>query len=219
MAKRSTKSGGASAEPRDRIVDALMALTAERGLRRVGLADIAGRAGVSLAELRDHYSGKAAIFADFTRRIDHQVLAQGAAEASEDGARDRLFEVMMRRFDALAPYKDAIRRIARAARCDPGLACTLHCIALGSQKWTLAAAGIHTGSCLGRVALHGTVLVYAEVMRVWLDDDEPDLARTMAALDRALRRGERAMGVLSDLCRWLPGMGPRRRPASEGVAA
>ena len=60
----------------------------------------------------------------------------------ETGPRDRLFEAEMRRLDALAPYKDAVRGLASSARCDPGLACALHRLAARSQKWTLVAAGI-----------------------------------------------------------------------------
>ncbi|MBZ0229421.1 MAG: TetR/AcrR family transcriptional regulator [Bauldia sp.] len=223
------KGGGAEAaaprqddtrDPRERIVDAFMALLAERGPYDVGLGDIAGQAGVSLADLRELYDGKLAILADFSKRIDRQVLAQGVAQASEDGPRHRLFEVMMRRFDALGPYKPAIRRVARAARRDPGLACALHGIALGAQKWTFAAAGIHKRGALGMVAAEGAVLVYAEAMRTWLDDDAPDLARTMAALDRALRRGERAMQMVSNLCCLLPRFADRaRRDRDTGRAA
>ncbi|KAB2864417.1 MAG: TetR/AcrR family transcriptional regulator, partial [Bauldia sp.] len=64
------------------------------------------------------------------------------------------------------------------------------------------------------------VLVYAEAMRTWLDDDAPDLARTMAALDRALRRGERAMQMVSNLCCLLPRFADRaRRDRDTGRAA
>ena len=40
----------------------------------------------------------------------------------------------------------------------------------------------------------GLGLTYASVFRTWLEDDDPGLARTMAALDRRLRRGERTLG-------------------------
>ena len=202
-----------TADPRDRVVDAFMALVAEHGLHAVELADIAGRAGITLAELRGLYPGRLAILADFSKRIDRQVLAGGVAAGPEEEVRDRLFDVMMRRFDALAPYKEAIRRIARAARCDPALASALHAIALGAQKWNLAAAGVHRAGALRLVAAEGMVLVYAEAMRTWLDDDDPDLGRTMAALDRALRRGEQAMRFVSAACALVPRFAGRLRRA------
>ena len=55
---------------RDRIVEALMALAAERPWSEVTLAAIAERAGVTLAELRAQFDGRLAILADYVRRID-----------------------------------------------------------------------------------------------------------------------------------------------------
>jgi hypothetical protein len=44
------------------------------------------------------------------------------------------------------------------------------------------------------------------VLRVWINDEDPGLARTMAALDRELGRGQRWSGLLDEACRistWL----------------
>ena len=117
----------------------------------------------------------------------------------------------MRHFDALGPYRAALKSLARSARRDPALACAVHRILEGSAKWMLVAAGIHHGGIVGKVAMEGVVLVHVETMRTWLDDDDPGLARTMAALDRSLRRGERAMELIGDVCSFLPRMAERGR--------
>jgi len=206
--RRNPKRGAATEETagpsaRDRIIDALMALLAEKRFADISLPDIAEAADVPVATLREHFNGKLGILAAFTRRIDLAVLAGGAPDLSV-GPRDRLFEAEMRRFDALAPYKAALDRLAHSAKRDPGLACALHALAARSQKWTLVAAGIHHGGLAGRVALEGAILVHLEAMRTWFDDEDEDSARTMATLDRALRRGERAMRVLGDICSFAP---------------
>ena len=69
-----------------------------------------------------------------------------------------------------------------------------------SQSWMHAAAGIDRGGVTGAIARRGGVLVFAETLRIWLDDDDPDLARTMKTLDEALGRGDRAMRVMNDVC-------------------
>ena len=126
----------------------------------------------------------------------------------------------MRRFDALRPYKEALRGLAHSARRDLELARGLHRVAAGAQKWTLVAAGIHHGGLMGRVAIEGAVLAYAEAMRTWFDDDDEDSARTMATLDRGLRRGERAMRVLDELCSFGARFVDRgRRMRDDGRAA
>jgi AcrR family transcriptional regulator len=202
----------------DRIIDATLSLTAARGFVAIGLADIAEAAGATLAELRATYPGKLAILAAFSKRIDGVVLAGGPAEG--EGARDRLFDIVMRRLDALAPYKPALRKLAAEARCRPGLATALHCIAGSSQKWMLAAAGIQPRGLMRAVALEGSVLVMAETLSVWIDDDEPDLGRTMKRLDQALDRGDRAMRALDSACGALCRVaGIFRRPAEESRAA
>src|SRR5258708_28737980 len=106
----------ADGDPRDRIIDALMRLAAEYDFREIGLADIAAEAEVPLATLRRNFDGKLGIIAGFSRRIDEQVLDKGPGEG--EGARDRLFEMLMRRFEALVPYRHGLRRIIRSARRD-----------------------------------------------------------------------------------------------------
>jgi AcrR family transcriptional regulator len=214
MAKRTRRRGPSAAEPvtagepRDGIIDALMRLAAENNFRGIGLADIAAEAEVPLSTVRRNFDCKLAIVAAFSRRVDEQVLDKGPAEG--EGARDRLFEILKRRFEALVPYREALRRIIRSARRDPRLARALHRIANRSQMWMLVGADIHKSGLLGRLAIEGMVLAYSDVLSVFLDDDE-DLARTMARLDHALRRGERAMEWLDGLCAFVPDFSGRLR--------
>ena len=65
--------------------------------------------------------------------------------------------------------------------------------------WMLEAAGIGTDGAGGSLRVTGLAAVYASVFRTWLEDDDPGHARTMAALDRRLRRGERTLGGLEQL--------------------
>ena len=78
----------------------------------------------------------------------------------------------------------------------------------------LTAADIGAGGPRGMLRAQGLALLFAQVLRTWVEDDDPGLARTMAALDRALARGQRWSGFLDDLCR-IPAapaaLRPRRR--------
>lgn len=207
--RQSSRRDAGNAE--DRIIDALMRLFASDRFSRIGLAEIAGEAGVSLGELRQAFAGKLSILAAFARRVDRAVLDGGPGEG--DTPRDRVFDVLMRRFDALAPHKEAIRNVARAARCDLCLAAFLDRSATRSMKWMLVAARAERSGLLGTLAVKGLVLVNAEALRVWLDDDDPGLARTMAALDRGLRRGARAMDFADRLCGRMRPFASRDRAA------
>jgi AcrR family transcriptional regulator len=187
--------------PRDRIIDALMALAAERRWSEIELPGLAEQAGVSLAELRDHFPSKGAVLGAFSRRIDKQVLEGNSDDLMDEPVHERVFDVMMRRIDALSPYKEALRHIVKATRGDALFLAALNQVALNSQRFMLAAAGVDTEGPLGTVKLQGAVLVFARTLDVWFRDDDPGLARTMAALDKELRRGGRLMRGLGDVYR------------------
>lgn len=186
-------------DPRARTVDALMALAAEARWDSIGLGDIATKAGLSLADLRDLFPSKGAILGGFIRRIDRLMLEHPATDLAAEPARDRVLDLMIRRFDALKPYRAALKSIHRAFQGDIlGLA-ALNSQALNSWRYLLASADIETEGPLGHLRLQGAILVFVRVFPVFLDDDGEDLPRTMAALDRELKRGEwllrRAEGV------------------------
>lgn len=205
---------------RDRAIGALMALLAEHSFEQIGLAEVAGRAGIRLSQLRAEFGSTLAILAAHIKEIDRVVLAGGDDMAGEP-ARERLFDVLMRRLDALAPYKEAVRSIMYSARRNPGLAFALNAMAVRSQHWMLEAAGIRASGPRGALRAQGAALMFARVLSVWIDDEEEGLDRTMAALDRGLASAERWAGFLDDLCA-LPGCilrGPRRRRRMRGEEA
>lgn len=181
------------------IIDAALALARTQAWRSVSLSDIADQAGVSLAQVYATFPSKSAIIGGFMKRIDRQVLDGGAVDAT-DPTRDRLFEVLMRRFDALAPHKEAVAAILGGMCAEPVAALVQVPRVLGSMAWMLEAAHLPAEGLLGLVRMEGLALIYANALRVWLTDDTPDMAKTMAALDQGLRRAER----LVELCRPRP---------------
>jgi AcrR family transcriptional regulator len=185
----------------DLVVAAFMAVLAERRFEDIGFGEIARRAGVSLAELRSKYPSKIAMLAAHMRELDRAVLAGIDADMAEEEPRERLFDVLMRRLDLHAPHKPAVRSLRRSMMCNPGLALALNGLALRSMQWMLTAADIPASGPKGMVRAQGLAMLYASVLRTWVDDDDPGQARTLAALDRALSSGQRWAGFLDDLCR------------------
>jgi hypothetical protein len=147
------------------------------------------------------FPSKGAVLGAFSRRIDRQVLAGTSSDLAEEPARERVFDLVMRRLDALAPYKKgrAPDRL-RPAR-EPLSLAALNQVALNSQRFMLASVGISTEGPLGLLKLQGGVVVLANTMETWFDDDDPALAKTMARLDRELKRGERVLERADDLRR------------------
>jgi AcrR family transcriptional regulator len=194
-------SGPPKPSPREAAVEALMRLAAEQPWNDIEVSDIAREAGLTLAELRDLFPSKGAVLGGLTRIIDRKVLEGDLAGLEEEPTRERLFDVLMRRLDAMEPYKPALRRIAYALRGEPLSMLALNGVMLNSHRYMLAAAGIDTEGPLGQLKLQGVVIAFARVTQVWLDDDDPALARTMARLDKEIRNGERFMERAEDVRR------------------
>ena len=212
--ERPRRSNGTSDPPRtdrEKIVAAFLALLGEQPIENIGHTDIAARAGVSLSVLRDEFGSKLRIIAAFIKAIDRKVLEGGDADMAEEPARERLFDVLMRRLETLSPYRPAIRSLMRSARRNPGLALALNGLAVNSQQWMLTAANIGASGPKGMVRAQGLAMLFAGVLRTFVDDEDDGLARTMAALDRALARGQRFVGLLDDICH-IPARLCRLRP-------
>jgi AcrR family transcriptional regulator len=172
------------------IIDTAIELAGEKGWRALTMADIAAKGAISMAEIYRVFPTKNDILKGFTRQIDEVVLSVGPDGDEAETHRDRLFDVMMRRFDALTPYRRGLEGISRDLRGDP-MAAALHACALRrSLAWMLEAAGIPSDGIAGMLRVKGLGVIYLMVFRVWLTDDSADLSRTMAALDSRLRQAE-----------------------------
>jgi AcrR family transcriptional regulator len=179
----------------DRIIDAALACIARQGWRRLSLADIAAEAGLPILRVYRMFQSKPAILRGFFRRVDEAVLAAPLDSEPDERPRDRVFDLLMRRFDALTPYRAALEVLGRELPTDPLAALAAGTGLLRSMRWMLEAAGISGEGLGGALAVKLTAAVYLATLRVWLRDESPDLAPTMAALDRRLRGIERWYGI------------------------
>ncbi|HEY1798708.1 MAG TPA: helix-turn-helix domain-containing protein [Stellaceae bacterium] len=204
---RPTPGGGAQKSDSDRIIDAALAAIEAQGWRRLSLAAIAAEAGLPILQLYRMFPSKVAILCGLLHRVDETVLAAPLEMPADERPRDRVFDLLMRRFDALCPHKGALEVLRRELPSDPPAALAAAHAGLRSMRWMLEAAGIATGGIGGIIAVKLTAAAYFQASRTWLRDDSPDLAQTMAVLDQRLRGIERWYGH------------PRRRRAEEPASA
>jgi ubiquinone biosynthesis protein COQ9 len=179
-------------------------LAADRGWRRVNVAAAAHAENLPLDRVRARFPAKLAILTRFGRLADQQALKEAPAEGP---VRDRLFDLLMRRFDALQAHRAGVLALMRALPTDPALATILTCATRRSMRWMLEAAEISTTGIRGELRVRGLLGVWLWSLRAWQRDESADLSATMAALDDALRRVER-------LASWLGGGNapPRTEP-------
>ncbi len=218
MAKSAKAAPDRPTDPRRTSVEALLRLAAEKPYEAISLTEIAAEAGLSLADLRDLFPSKGAMLGGLMRMTDRIVLEGTGTDMADENVHDRLLDVMMRRFDALTPYRAGLKSIARAVRRDPALAMALNQAALNSWRFMLEAARINVEGSLGFLRTQGAALVFARALDVWVDDDD-DMARTMAFLDRELTKGGKVLEAASALkklaspfCGLARAVAERRRP-------
>jgi AcrR family transcriptional regulator len=176
----------------DAALDAFTRLIAEKGFADVALRDVAEAAGLGLAELYKLYPDKVALVSAFLAKIDAEVLAGTPTRSDpEETARDRLFDAMMRRYDAQRPYREALASIRRAGLRDPMLALAIGPALRRSMAAMLEAASVPSEGFTGALRQNGLLAIHAAVSRVYDKDDTTDLSKTMAALDSRLKTAER----------------------------
>jgi ubiquinone biosynthesis protein COQ9 len=189
------------------LVAAFFRLAAERGWSRTSVAAAARAAELPLDQARTRFPGRAAVLIRFGRMADQAALHN----APSDGAiRDKLFDLLMRRFDVLQAHRPGVLSLLHALPAEPPTALLLACATRRSMRWMLEAAGCTAQGLRGELRVRGLVAVWLWTLRAWERDETSDLSTTMAALDAALRRAEQVAGWLS---------GTRRTAETAGAAA
>lgn len=187
---------------REPALNAWLAEIAHSGWRkasREGAAEACGLASEELIEaLGDRFDALAA-FQDLVA----QEAALGAA--SGESVRERLFDGMMQAFDLLQAHRAAVLAVWHSR--DPGVAALVAGRAGLHLRRLAVASGIDVGGVRGRLRLAALSVLAWQAFAAWRADESPDMAVTMAELDRLLLRAERAEteGFSPDLL-GLPGV-------------
>jgi hypothetical protein len=108
--------------------------------------------------------------------------------------RDRLFELIMRRFEAMEPHRAAVMAMEQGQDRDPTLMAAAHQRHVRCARWVLAIAGLEADGMTGQARAQGLGVIIGQARAAWRGDTAGDFAKTMASLDRNLRRAEEMFG-------------------------
>jgi AcrR family transcriptional regulator len=174
-----------------RIRQAAFALAERLAWHEISMAAIAEQAGLSLPALMRHAPSKASIVQEFARDIDEAMLHVFEKHPPEGEPHDRLFDVMFKRLEILKPYRAVVGSVLKSRRADAAEMPRLLQSIMDSVGWMIAAARVEHEPAWQSLGRLGLARAYVRALSVWARDDDPGLAPTMAALDRALRDVER----------------------------
>jgi AcrR family transcriptional regulator len=187
------------------LLAAAFALIGDEGWRGFSFATLARRTGVSRVEIYRRFRSRDALLDALNRRADEAMLAVDDAELAGLPPRDRVFELLMRRLEALVPYRAGLSRLVRDARADPCVVLLTACRLERSLGWLQDAAGLRHHGLRARLARRALGLAYMRAVQVWFRDDGADLGKTMAELDKQLRRVQNVAGLRESRARRAEG--------------
>ena len=192
------------------VIAAVFAQAALRGWAEVSLVEAAQDAGLKLARVRARFPGRDAVLMRFGVQADQAALA-GAVTVGTP--RERLFDILMCRFEALQAQRGGVMALMVALRTDPLTSLLLYGATLRSMRWLLEAAGVPSIGITGMLRVHGLMALWLYALREWERDESADLSGTMRAVDKGLDRALQAERSLPGRLPEEAGEAPRPEPA------
>jgi hypothetical protein len=171
---------------------AALSLAASTPWREVTLAKLAHAANRPMSDLYGASLGEAV---DCVEEAFDRAIADNLDQFDPgQSVRDRLFELIMRRFEAMEPHRAAVLAMEHGLDRDPTLMAAAHQRHVRCARWVLAIAGLEADGMTGQARGQGLGVIIGQARAAWRGDDSGDFAKTMASLDKNLRRAEEMFG-------------------------
>jgi hypothetical protein len=160
--------------------------------RTLTIADLAHAAGRAVSDFYGASLGDAVDCVEeaFDRAISENLDKLDASQS----VRDRLFDLIMRRFEAMEPHRAAILAMEAGVDRDPILLAATHQRHVRCARWVLALAGLEADGMTGQARAQGLGVIIGQARGAWRGDEAGDFTKTMASLDKNLRRAEEMFG-------------------------
>jgi hypothetical protein len=160
-----------------------------REVTLIRLADAAAR------PVSDFYGATLGEAVDCVEEAFDRAIADATDELDpKQTVRDRLFELIMRRFEAMEPHREAVLAMEHGLDRDPTLMASAHQRHVRCARWVLAIAGMEADGMTGQARAQGLGVIIGQARAAWRGDSAGDFAKTMASLDKNLRRAEEMFG-------------------------
>jgi len=172
-------------EMKQKLIQTSLDLAADSGWSNISMDDIIIAADVDMAAAKALFDDKDMLLAAYARDLDLRLEA-AFSKANDDCTRDRLFDIVMERFDMLNDNRAGVISILNSLTLDPGYAAQSLPLLCRSTSAMLALAGYQVEGWKSYFKISAFTGLYFKILRDWIKDDSADMAPTMASLDRAL---------------------------------
>ena len=183
---------GLGASARRDLARAALVLAAGKPWAQITLLDLAEEAGRPVSDF---------VFATLAEAVDcvEEAFDRAVADGLEahppgQSVRDRLFDLIMKRFEAMERHRAAVLAMEIGQDRDPLALGAAHQRHVRTARWVLALAGLEADHMTGQARAQGLGVIVGQARAAWRTDSDGDFAKTMASLDRNLRRAEEMFG-------------------------
>ena len=188
---------------KQKVFKGLMELVSDVGWSGFTLAALARNQEIDESELENLFSDKIGLLQAFSEFIDEETLANLDPDIfdPEISMRERLLEIMLVRFDVLAPYKDGVCELLKVTGKDPQMFLVAAKAIRISMRSSLETVGVSTGGVKGNIKIKGLVAVFLFGMRTWSKEEGSDITATTRILDDRLKWAEslaKSLGLVSE---------------------
>lgn len=188
------------ADDRDTIiekgVEAALELAETRPWSTLTLSDIAAASGLTLNDF--HAIASVESLAEAAERTFDRAMS-GEGIDPEETPRERLFDVIMLRFEAMEERRAGVLSLQQYREQSPVRLARHLAARKASADWALVSAGLDGADQSVPRDIRSVAVAYAmtQAERAWRKETDPGFARTMSKLDEELRKLEDGAGRFS----------------------
>lgn len=178
------------------IARAILTIVGRDGYNAITANNVAKAAKLIVPDVAKFSSDRPGLVAVVWGWVDSTVQASVSQVDPGTPVHDRLFEVMMARFDLLQEDRDAFIALMDGVMKDPCAWVPLLPVIHRSMGRMLECAGEPADGPYGNLNAAGLAVIYAASLHVWRTDTSEDMAATMAELDKRLLQAERIQAYI-----------------------
>lgn len=167
------------------VIKATFDVIAEKGLGKTSLSLVAKRLQVPAKDLYKNYGSVQGVIDLFLTQVDQAMLDYISPETASK--RDTYFDMLMSRFDKLQEHRVGVQRWLKDMAKHPIL------LASVLKRWEKSLSlmlDIAQDSPVFPLKKIGLAGIYGLALREWIQDESPDMEKTMAIIDKSLGRAD-----------------------------
>ena len=181
------------------IINKSFELSEKIGWERFSFQKLSEKEKIPLNFLKTNYKCKYTVIEKFSQMIDRQVESNIRADDLMDSSiKDKLFELIMLRFDELESFKKALKNIFLSTKKNPLLISIISKNLLNSFDFYLEVSNSYQNSPTDIFKKNFLLLIYSLVFETWLNDNSEDLSKTMSQLDKYLSIAEQTQNKINN---------------------